>query len=156
LTGRIQALTEALPEGTARVRVRGVYHKTIAALCWELVYHRLVQGALRQHWLDNARRHMELAFQISAPEPQVEETADPDAWLLYGRVLLESGKLDEAKAAFGAAQAGGADEQKIFPWLAEIAFEQGHYGQVKHYLSMLRQGGEKGKELAMVRAWWNK
>src|SRR5690242_8493161 len=32
LTGRIQALTEALPEGTARVRV--VYHKTIAALCW--------------------------------------------------------------------------------------------------------------------------
>ncbi|MDN5882921.1 MAG: protein PelE, partial [Nitrosospira sp.] len=52
LVDRILALTEALPD--VPVRMRNGYHKTIAALCWELVYHGLAQGAVRQHWLQTA------------------------------------------------------------------------------------------------------
>lgn len=153
LTDRILVLAEALPEGTPQMRT--VYHKTIAALCWELLYHRLVQGALRQHWLQMARRHLEASLRVSGTEPDMAEIEDPDAWLLYGRILLESQELDKAKTAFGNARAGGIDEQKILPWLAEIAFEQGCYGQVKHYLSMLSRASEKGRELALVKEWWN-
>ena len=50
----------------------------------------------------------------------------------------------------------GIYEQKILPWLAEIAFEQCRYDEVKRCLSALSQTGEKGKELALVKAWWNK
>jgi hypothetical protein len=153
LTDRILVLTEALSGCTPQIQTS--YHKAIAASCWELVYHKLVQGALRQHWLETARRHMEVALEVPAV-PGVTEIHDPDAWLLYGRILLESQDLDEAKTAFGNAQAGGIDEEKIFPWLAEIAFEQGRYDQVKSYLSILSHPCEKGKELALVKAWWNR
>ena len=40
LTNHILALTEGLPD--VPVRMRNACHKAIAALCWELVYHRLV------------------------------------------------------------------------------------------------------------------
>src|SRR3954447_1020864 len=154
VTNRILVLTEALPESTAQMR--GIYHKSIAALCWELVYHRLVQGGLRQHWLQTARRHIESSLHSSPDEPGIRDIDDADSWLLYGRILLELHELDEAKTAFDNAFKGGIDEQKILPWLAEIAFEQCHFDEVKRCLSGLGQAGEKGKVLALVKAWWNK
>lgn len=154
LTNHILALTEALPDGTAQMQT--AYHKTIAALCWELVYHRLAQGALREHWLQTARRHMESALHTSRAEPGTPDVDDPDSWFLYGRILLELRELEEAKTAFGRAHTDGIYEQKILPWLAEIAFEQCRYDEVKRCLSALSQTGEKGKELALVKAWWNK
>ena len=168
LTDHISALTEALPD--VPVRMRNACHKTIAALCWELVYHRLVQGAVKQHWLQTARQHMEVA--VAAPgdasspgaatvpdianKPGASVTSDADSWFLYGRILLESGDLALAGKAFANARAGGTDEQKILPWLAEIAFNERRFPEVKVYLSALTRPGERGHELALVRAWWNK
>ncbi len=152
LTDRILALTKALADSPAHMQY--TYHKTIAALCWELVYHRLAQGALRQHWLQTARRHIEFVLEPSAAAEA--SPADADSWLLYGRILLDSEELSDAKTAFANARAGGIDEQKILPWLAEIAFEQRRYGEVKRHLSALNRAGEKGKELALVKAWWNR
>ncbi len=168
LTDHISALTEALPD--VPVRMRNACHKTIAALCWELVYHRLVQGAVKQHWLQTARQHMEVVFaapgDASSPgAPTVPNIADErgasvmsdaDSWLLYGRILLESGDLALAGKAFANARAGGTDEQKILPWLAEIAFNERRFPEVKVYLSALTRPGERGHELALVRAWWSK
>ncbi|SEK61016.1 protein PelE [Nitrosovibrio tenuis] len=151
LTGRILALTEALPDMPSHMQV--ACHKTIAALCWELVYHRLVQGALRQHWLKTARRHLELV--VAPSTSAAADSVDPDSWLLYGRILLDSGELASAKAAFANARANGIDEQKILPWFAEIAFEERKFDEVKRYLSALGRSGEKGRGLAQIKAWWN-
>jgi hypothetical protein len=83
-------------------------------------------------------------------------TSDADSWLLYGRILMESGDLALAGEAFANARAGGTDEQKILPWLAEIAFNERRFAEVKAYLSALTRPGERGHELALVRTWWNK
>ena len=92
LAERILALTDALPD--IPVRMRNSYHETIAALCWELVYHRLAQGAVREHWLQAARRHMERVLDPLAAKPVLPAAPsrpDGDSWLLYGRILLDSG-----------------------------------------------------------------
>ena len=188
LTDRILALIEALPE--APIRLRNAYHKTIAALCWELVYHNLVQGAVRQHWLQTAQRHMQFVIAPSAhaasgatastamptvstasieaavpavstdfnrvDTPSLPQAADADSWLLNGRILLESGEYALARGAFISAGVNGIDEQQLLPWLAEIAFLERRFSEVKQHLSALERYGEKGRELALVRTWWNK
>jgi hypothetical protein len=179
LADRILALTEALPE-TPQGR-RNDSHKIIAALCWELVYHRLVQGAVRQHWLETARRHIEVVLmpgahasgngsatfagvamqraaesQEAPTTPAVSEAADADSWMLYGRILLEADEIAEAEQAFARARRAGMGEQKIAPWLAEIAFRERKFEAVRRYLSVGARSGEKGRDLALVTAWWNK
>lgn len=155
LAERILALTDALPD--IPVRMRNSYHETIAALCWELVYHRLAQGAVREHWLQAARRHMERVLDPLAAKPALPAAPgrpDGDSWLLYGRILLDSGDLTLAVNAFTNAKAGGIDEQKILPWLAEIAFNERKFSEVKRHLAALKRPGEKGSELAQVKVWW--
>ena len=171
LVDRIQALTEALPH--VPLHRRG-HHKAISALCWELVYHRLVQGAARRHWLQLARHHIEYVLDPAAPEPSRAQGSAPAArgapgepalvhdansWLLYGRILLDSADeepddLIPAKKAFDNALACGADAQKILPWLAEIAFRERKFSRVRRCLQALNRPGEKGRDLAQVRAWW--
>jgi hypothetical protein len=180
LANRILALTEALPG--LPVSRRNASHKAIAALCWELVYHRLVQGAVRQHWLETARRHIEFALVPAAyvsghpshasatladaalpirgleiPEaPMGSQAEDADSWMLYGRILLEADDLAGAKNAFARAQGAGMGEQKVTPWLAEIAFRERKFSDVRRYLSGGGRRGEKGRDLALVTAWWDK
>ena len=179
LTDRVLSLTEALPQ--LPPRAQNACRKTIAALCWELVYHKLVQGAIRQHWLKNARTQMEIVLTsssitpyASAPVRTASESSltspshgmseasslsggtDPDSWLLYGRILLESGEAALARKAFVNAQTHGADQQQLLPWFAEIAFRERKFSEAKRCLSTLARAGEKGRELALVRAWWNK
>jgi hypothetical protein len=183
LIDRVLALTEALPQ--LPPRAQNACRKTIAALCWELVYHKLVQGAVRQHWLKNARTQMEVVLtsssitprdapSASAPVPTASEASltspehgmseasslsggtDPDSWLLYGRILLESGEAALARKAFVNAETHGAHQQQLLPWFAEIAFRERKFSEAKRCLSALARVGEKGRELALVRAWWNK
>lgn len=180
LASRILALTEALPGLPAHRR--NASHKAIAGLCWELVYHRLVQGAVRQHWLETAQRHIEFALVPAAhlsghpshasatladaalpvPDPGIpeapmgRETADADSWMLYGRILLEADNLAGAKKAFARAQGAGMGEQKVAPWLAEIAFRERKFSDVRLHLSGGGRRGEKGRDLALVTAWWDR
>lgn len=176
LTDRILSLTETLP-GFPR-GARAARHKTIAALCWELVYHRLVQGAVREHWLKTARRHMQSALLSQADNPDrrgganastaasspvppgregsISSSGDGDAWMLYGRILLEADDSAAAHQAFEHARAGGVDEQKLLPWLAEIAFRDRRFSETKSHLGALRAQGEQGRNLARVRAWWSR
>jgi hypothetical protein len=159
------------------LRRRNACHKAIAGLCWELVYHRLVQGAVRQHWLETARRHIEavlvpaedgsgrapgyapiasaasLTAEIGSPSA---EAADADSWMLYGRILLEGDNLEQAKEVFAWARAAGIEERKIDPWLAEIAFRERKFADVGCHLSAETRWGEKGRDLALVKAWWNR
>lgn len=175
LTDRILNLTETLP-GLPR-GAHPARHKTIAALCWELVYHRLVQGAVREHWLRTARRHMQFAllsqtdipdrrgsahappvvsFPVPAGSEGLASSGEGEGWLLYGRILLETDDVAAARQAFAHAQGGGIDEQKLLPWLAEIAFRERRFPEAKVHLAALRGHGEQGRNLARVCAWWNR
>ncbi|ARO88339.1 protein PelE [Nitrosospira lacus] len=155
LAERILALTDALPD--IPLRMQNSYHETIAALCWELVYHRLAQGAVRAHWLQTARHHMERVLDLPDAGPaasSIPGRPDGSSWLLYGRILLDSGDLVGAENAFAHAKASGINEQKILPWLAEIAFSERKFPQVKRHLAALKRPGEKGSKLAQVKVWW--
>jgi hypothetical protein len=88
--------------------------------------------------------------------PSLPKTADGDSWLLYGRILLELGEYALARGAFISAGVNGIDEQQLLPWLAEIAFLERRFADVKQHLSALERYGEKGRKLALVRTWWNK
>lgn len=185
LTDRVLALTEALPQ--LPPQAQNASRKTIAALCWELVYHKLVQGAVRQHWLKNACTQMEIVLtsssitpggvpsasasapvltasesSLTSPKQGMSEASslsggtDPDSWLLYGLILLESDEAALARKAFVKAEIHGAHQQQLLPWFAEIAFRERKFSEAKRCLSALARGGEKGRELALVRAWWNK
>jgi polysaccharide biosynthesis protein PelE len=82
------------------------------------------------------------------------QVADADSWMLYGRILLEAGDLAQAKNAFARAQGAGMGEQKVAPWLAEIAFLERKFPEVRRHLSAGGRRGEKGRDLALVAAWW--
>lgn len=188
LTDRILGLTEALPD--LPVRAQNISRQTIAALCWELVYHRLVHGAVREHWLRTARHHLESVLlaptapavpaapdvpATSAPAerthaavadplsdsrmagwPSVTSAPDGEGWLLYGRILLEADEPAGARDAFANARSGGIDERKLLPWLAEAAFRERRFSEVKRHLAAAAMHGERGRTLALVSAWWNR
>lgn len=162
LTQQILDLADTLP-GVPLRRQRGC-HETIAALCWELVYQRLAQGALRTHWLRTARRHLERVLEqpapVSAPSSAVAAGSPGggrslgDDWLLYARILLDSDDRAAARAALAHARSAGIDEQKILPWLAEIAFRERDFAQTRRHLAALARPGARGGALARVQRWW--
>jgi polysaccharide biosynthesis protein PelE len=159
LASQIQELKEALADAPARVRKS--HHQMIAALCWELVYHRFAEGAVRLHWLQDARYHMEQAIvsptaSTSSPVRPVPGSPEGDGWFLYGRILMALGDFTLAREALNSAKAAGMDAQKILPWFAEIAFNERKFPETKQWMVAWKGPGEKGSELAQVKEWWDR
>lgn len=143
LTERITAMNEELND--IPVRMRAPHYKTLAALCWELVYHGLVQGAVRAHWLNTAIKHIEQALQM-AP--------DGSSHLLHARMLMRLDNIDAAQAELRRAEQAGVDQQVLLPYLAEVAFRQRRFAEVKNLLAASTKAGELGRDFAQVKAWW--
>ena len=144
LNDRINQLMEELQN--TPTKMSGHYHHAIAELCWELSYHNLVQGAVRQHWLHVARSHLDQALAL-APRAS--------AWVLSGRLSLVLNDLSNARVAFMSAQALGLSRQSLLPYLAEVAFRERHFSEVRSLLSELTRQGELGRDLAQIKVWWN-
>lgn len=143
LTERIQELTSELDElPPAR---RADVHRQLAGCCWELVYNGLVQGAVRQHWLQTARLHVETAL---AQQPS------PDLCLLAVRILLEQDELDAVAPALERARATGIAPAMLATWQAELAFRQRRFAEVGSLLEQDQRSAEQGSALAAVREWW--
>ena len=145
LNERITELTEDLQEVPARQRAP--YLKTLAALCWELVYHNLVQGAVRAHWLHTARRYMSQGLEL-AP--------DGSSQLLYARMLLAADEVMAAEAALYEAGELGVANDVLAPFFAEVAFRQRRFDAVRKYLAESQRNGELGRDFAQVKAWWKR
>ena len=73
-----------------------------------------------------------------------------------GAFCWKADDIAQAEQAFAHARRAGMGEQKIAPWLAEIAFRERKFEAVRRYLSAGARSGEKGRDLALVTAWWNK
>ena len=144
LNDRINQLLDELQD--TPMRFSGYYHRAIAELCWELSYNNLVQGAVRLHWLHVAKSHLDQALTL-APEAS--------SWVLSGRLSLVLNDLSHARVAFMSAQALGLSRQVILPYLAEVAFRERQFTEVRSLLHELTRQGELGRDLAQIKVWWN-
>ena len=117
----LQQLADA--EGTHKTAL----HDALARWYWELAYLGLAQGSVLEHVLDQAREHAE----------QTLEADNPYAHVLAGRIALEQGRLDAAKAHFDHAEAAGVGKPTLAPYRAETAFIEGRYEDVARQLSEL-------------------
>ncbi|TDR73618.1 hypothetical protein [Paludibacterium purpuratum] len=108
---------------TERYRV----HKELALLYNELVYSYLVQGDVYRHAAREAERY--------AAEALTLMPTDAALWRLRGRLALDRGDTEQAMAMLDQAMLHGFDRQRLLPYLAEVAYLDKDYQQVKVLLA---------------------
>ena len=102
----------------------------LSDLYWELVYHRLAMGDLRQYAIDESLRYCEQVL--------TELPASAAMYLRRGRLRHEQGDYAAAEADYHQAQALGLPATRVLPYLAEARFEQRDFAgasQLVHQLS---------------------
>ena len=111
-----------------KARYDGYRH--LAELHWELIYQALVQGELRKHALSEALQCLEAAMAL---EPH------PEAGLLFlkGKILLAQGFAQHSETAFKAAMHLGQPENSVLPYLADLAYQQRAFEEVRAYMRRL-------------------
>jgi len=143
LTERIQELTAELDELPPPRRAD--CHRQLAQLAWELVYNQLVQGAVRQHWLNAARQHAETALATLSDAP---------LRLLYVRLLLAQDDRSAARTALESAAQAGVAASMLAPWQAELAFRERRFAEIPTLLARDTRVAERGTPLASIQQWW--
>jgi len=103
----------------------------LAALHWELVYLSLAQKELRQHMLETAFSYVQQARQFP------ESSQDAQLTKLEGRILMALGHHRQARAMFERSLELGQPKTAVLPYLAELAYLAGDYGQVRKLLGKL-------------------
>lgn len=118
----------------------------LAELHWELVYASLAQGELKKHILAQALQYADATLALES---------EPDAGMLFlkGRILLSKGELPSAQAAIAQAITGGHPLVSALPYLAELAFHQRDFIQVKQSLLRLEKLNVASKTRAVVDLW---
>jgi hypothetical protein len=127
----LQAVAEshAMPDDERDERRYGA-HKRLAELQWELVWQRLVQGDLLRFTAREAWRNAHEALQI--------RDDDAGLWYLVGRVGLVAGEPDAGWAALDRAEDLGFPRERLVPWMAEYAFREHRYDEVRALFGSLR------------------
>jgi tetratricopeptide (TPR) repeat protein len=102
----------------------------LAELNWELVYACLIQGELRLHMLQQARRYLEAALALGVL---------PGSGLIFlqGKILLELGEFEAAEKVILQAMQMGQAKTSTLPYLAEIAFQRRDFSQVRQFMMQL-------------------
>ncbi len=105
-------------------------YRHLAELHLEMVQSGLVQGEMRKHVLSEALQALVQAMSLHP---------DPEAGLLFleGRVFFETHVIASAESAFKASMSYGQSEDSVLPYLAELAFIQRDFEQVRGYMSRL-------------------
>jgi len=115
----------------------------IAEQYWELCYLSIASHAARQLYLEKAKAFL---LESERLKPSVS------AKFLLGRVLLAMGSSREALAAFQQCIAMNIELKQVAPYMAEAAFENGHYEQMKHYLNYIPD--DKSDKFSRIKAYW--
>lgn len=102
----------------------------LAELNWELVYACLIQGELRLHILQQARKFLEAALALGV---------SPGSGLIFlqGKILLELGEFEAAEQVILQAMHMGQAKTSTLPYLAEIAFHRRDFSQVRQFMQQL-------------------
>ncbi|HYF60234.1 MAG TPA: lipopolysaccharide N-acetylglucosaminyl transferase [Burkholderiaceae bacterium] len=120
-------------------------HKLLAELHWELVYQRLVHGELARYTAREAWRHAHEALALRAD--------DAGLWYLLGRVGLDAAEPDAGRAALERAAELGYPRERVVPWLAEYAFRERRYEDVRDLFTSLPTAPESMRTAAAHQYW---
>lgn len=138
--GRIKKALDDGSSGDSLTR----WKRRLAQVWWEMAYLGLAQGGLRQYYLSNAR---ELLLELVG---SVDQHTD---WRLLGRVELALGDHQRAGECFEIAMEGGAAQDLILPYLAEVAFLQRDYQGVRYYLARCHRARAHPSLRPVMEAW---
>jgi hypothetical protein len=104
----------------------------LAQQYWEMAYLGLAEGDVRTNMLTKAEN-------LLAEIIDEGRHTGASAYLLQGKVFLAGGNFTEARRAFQGARLLGVGDSILAPYLAEIAFEERDYPQVKKLLLNLEE-----------------
>ncbi len=131
---------------TAPAAERLDLHRLLSLDHWQLADDGLVQGDLLAHALEQARDHAAQAIAIAHGDGMLH--------LLSGRILLQLSRPAQARAALERALALGASRLSVLPWLAEAAFRERRFTDVRAALSALDLRFLGSSPLLRARAFW--
>jgi Flp pilus assembly protein TadD len=117
----------------------------LAALYWELIYQGLVQGDLLDYAVGQALRYSETALQTRGNDPALH--------LQHGRLLQQTGRLDEADAAYRRARELGLPASRVVPYLAELAFARRDFAQVRALLQTMQDWDGLSRLQPVLKFW---
>ncbi len=109
-------------------------HKLLAMHYWEMAYLGLAQGGVKDHFMNAAKQSCQKVLDVEN---------DPGTLRLMGRIAIANGQADEAKTAFLSAIEFGLPRRQILSYLAEIAWMQRQFGEVKMLLTEYALSGQQ-------------
>ena len=117
----------------------------MAELYWELIYQNLVTGEVRQHTLTQIAH---FAHQVLDRSPE-----EAEMWFLLGRCALLHRDYGTAENHFLHAQRLNYPQDRLLPWLAEVAFLKGELHRIPYLLSGLRNSARMPQLQPLLRYW---
>ncbi|MBV8647875.1 hypothetical protein [Paludibacterium sp.] len=145
--GLTQKILEQLPrlQLTLSKAERYQANKALALLYHELVYSYLVQGDVYRHAAREADRYAAEALKMMP--------GDAALWRLRGRLALDRGDTTQAVAMLDQAMLHGFDRRRLLPYLAEVAYLDRDYQQVKALLAEQSVAGAVPILQPVIRYW---
>jgi hypothetical protein len=143
LLGRIRASTESADGAEARGKT--AHHKQLAYDNWELVRLELVQGEMIPHFLASAAHFANRSLR--------DHHHDASLTLLLGRIQLRQGNLAAAEQTFRQALHLGLPTSVVNTYLADVAFRQRRFADVRERLQGQASEWAPEKLRAMVSFW---
>jgi hypothetical protein len=121
-------------------------HLQLAQAHWELAYRGLTEGATLEHTLQAARHHATVACRARGIRQAPAE-------FLVGRVFLRQRVYHLARLAFERAQDAGYPHTRVLPYLAECAFSERRWSDVRTCLDELSRYGIPAYLAPLVEFW---
>jgi len=137
-------LTEKL--AVADIRGKPILHLRLAEAYWEIAYLGLAEGAVLAHALKNAQDNAEAACRLRPGSAPAE--------FLSGRISLLKKEYGGALQAFERAIRAGYMRIKALPYMAECAFHQQRYDEVRTMLHEVSASGREGAQFQSVVEFW--
>ncbi|HWL87160.1 MAG TPA: hypothetical protein VNO21_15250 [Polyangiaceae bacterium] len=137
-------LSEKLSE--ADEGAKALLHLRLAETYWEIAYLGLAEGAVREHALKSAQDNAEAACKLRPGSAPAE--------FLSGRVSLVQKKYGDALTAFERAVHAGTTRLKALPYMAECAFHQKRYDEVRAMLHEVAASGQEAVGFQSVVEFW--
>lgn len=117
----------------------------LAELYWELIYQHLVEGEMHRYTLEQVLRYARAALEHNNKIAAM--------WYLLGRCALLEKKPQEAQEFLGNAQLYRFPTDRLLPWLAEAAFLQREFGNIRKLLIPLSNNTTPPLLQPSVRYW---
>jgi tetratricopeptide (TPR) repeat protein len=117
----------------------------LSDLYWELVYHELALGDLRQYAIDASMRYCLLVLERHPDHAPLT--------LRRGRLLHETGDLAGAEAAYRHALELGLPATRVLPYLAELKFQQRDFLETQRLMRELAHWNALPRLRPLIEYW---